>query len=310
MVLQPKPTRPAKAPSLESALQDFLLDGKARQFTTPTLAHYRGRLGSFVRWAAEQDDPPATVAGITPALLRAYLVYLQDRNLASNTQHTHARALRAFLNFCKREGWIKKSPFETVKMPKPDKVDKPAFSDEDVRRIAHACDTAREKALVLLLLDTGVRASELCSLNVGDVDLDTLAVTVRLGKGRKDRTTYIGARSARALGRYLGERIDTTPGAPLFPSESNRNVDGRLTRSGLRRVLMAIGARAGLADVHPHRFRRTFAIYSLRGGMSIYVLARLMGHSDITTLRRYLAIVDTDMQRAHEQAGPVDRLLK
>jgi site-specific recombinase XerD len=310
MVLERRPSRPAKTPSLDKALHEFLLDGRARQFTAPTLDHYRSRLGSFVQWAAAQDDAPATVADVTPRLLRSYLVSLQERNLASNTQHTHARAVRAFLNFCKREGWLKQSPFDAVKMPRADKVEKLAFSDEDVRRLLRACDTARERALLLVLMDTGIRATELCNLDVADVDLDTQAVTVRLGKGRKDRTTYLGARAARAVSRYLAERTDATPSTPLFVSESNRNVDGRLTRSGLRRILDTIGKRAGVADVHPHRFRRTFATWSLRGGMSVYALARLMGHSDIATLRRYLALVEADLQRAHEQVGPVDKMLK
>lgn len=310
MVLVRKPSRPAKTPTLEKAVSEFLLDGKARQFTAPTLEHYRGRLGAFVRWAAAQDDTPLTVADLTPALLRAYLVHLQERNLASNTQHTHARALRAFCNFCKREGWAGVSPFDTVKMPKPDRVQKTAFTENEVRALLRACDTARERALVLVLLDTGLRATELCTLNMGDVDLDALTVTVRLGKGRKDRTTYLGARAARAVSRYLAERTDATPDAPLFPSESNRNLDGRLTRSGLRRVLNIIGKRAGVPDVHPHKFRRTFATWSLRGGMSVYALARLMGHADIHVLKQYLALVDADLQRAHEQAGPVDKVLK
>ena len=220
-------------PTLQFAVREFLLDGRARQFTAPTIDHYRGRLGAFVRWAAEHDA--VTVADVTPSLLRAFLVHLQERGLASNTQHTHARVLRAFLNFCKREGLIAESPFTKVKMPKAAKVDKPALSAADVRRLVRACDKARDLALVLVALDTGARVSELCALNVRDVDLDTLTVTIRQGKGRKDRTCYIGAQTARAVTRYLGERVDLAGGAPLLLSEAPHNLDGRLTRWGLRR---------------------------------------------------------------------------
>jgi integrase/recombinase XerD len=308
MTLEHKPNRPKRSPSIDHALREFLLDGKARQFTAPTIDHYRGRIGAFARWAAEQDPAPAGVAAVTPSHLRAYLVHLQERGLASNTQHTHARALRAFFNFCQREGWLAESPFAKVKMPKADQVDKPAFDETDVRRLLRACENAREKALVLTLLDTGARASELCALNVGDVDLDKQAVSIRQGKGRKDRTSYLGANATRQVSRYLMERGDVRPDAPLFPSESSRNLDGRLTRSGLRRVLMRIGDRAGVANVHPHRFRRTFATWSLRAGMNIYALARLMGHADTETLRRYLAIIEADLQRAHHDAAPGDKV--
>ena len=125
----------------------------------------------------------------------------------------------------------------------------------------------------------------MCNLNVGDVDLDTLAVTIRQGKGRKDRMVYIGARTARAVSRYLGERIDPLDGAPLLLSEAAHNLDGRLSRWGVRTILERLGKVAGVKGVHPHKLRRTFAVTCLRGGMDVYTLARLMGHSDIATLR-------------------------
>lgn len=295
-------------PSLDFALREFLLEGKARQFTPATLAHYRGRLGEFVRFAS--DHGAVSVGDVTPSLLRAYLVYLQGRGLASNTQHTHARVVRAFLNFCRREGLIADSPFDKVKMPRPARVEKAALTADQVRRLARACDKPRDLALLLVALDTGARASEICALNAGDVDLDTLAVTIVQGKGRKDRTVYVGARAARAVSRYLGERVDVATTAPLFLSESFANYDGRLTRSGLRRILQRLGEAAGVAGVHPHQLRRTFAVTCLRGGMDVYTLARLMGHAGIDTLRDYVASIGDELQLAHGKVSPVDRLLK
>lgn len=295
-------------PTLISALREFLLEGRARQFTAPTLAHYRGRVGAFVRWAGEHNA--VALADVTPSLLRAYLVHLQERKLASNTQHTHARALRAFFNFCRREELLTESPFAKVKMPRADKVDKPALAAADVRRLVRACDTPRDLALLLTALDTGARASELCALNVGDMDLDLLTVIIRQGKGRKDRTVYIGARTAAAVSRYLGERDDLATGAPLFLSETQSNMDGRLTRFGLRGIVLRLGKAAGVPGVHPHRLRRTFAVTCLRAGMDVYTLARLMGHSDIATLRDYVASIGDELQRAHGNASPVDRMLK
>lgn len=298
----------AHKPTLDYALREFLLEGKARQFTPATLAHYRGRLGEFVRFAADLDA--IAVGDVTPSLLRAYLVYLQGRGLASNTQHTHARVVRAFLNFCKREGLIAESPFDKVKMPKAAKVEKKALTADQVRQLARACDKPRDLALLLVALDTGARASELCALNAGDVDLETLAVTIRQGKGRKDRTVYVGARAARAVSRYLGSRADVATTAPLLLSESPVNYGARLTRSGLRRILQRLGAAAGVEGVHPHKLRRTFAVSCLRGGMDIYSLARLMGHAGIDTLRDYVASISDELQLAHGKVSPVDRLLK
>ena len=269
--------------TLSAAVREFLLEGRARQFTASTIDHYRRCLSAFTHWAGDQDA--VTVDAVTPSLLRVYLVYLQERGLASHTQHAHARCLRAFLNFCKREGLIPESPFAKVKMPRLAKLDKPALTPADVQRLVRACDKPRDLALLLTALDTGARVSELCNLNVGDVDLDTLAVTIRQGKGRKDRMVYIGARTARAVSRYLGERIDPLDGAPLLLSEAAHNLDGRLSRWGVRTILERLGKVAGVKGVHPHKLRRTFAVTCLRGGMDVYTLARLMGHSDIATLR-------------------------
>lgn len=299
--------------TLHAAVREYLLEGRARQFTAPTIDHYRRCLRAFMRWAAELDAvtlDALTLDAVTPSLLRAYLVHLQERGLASHTQHSHARCLRAFLNFCVRDGLLTESPFAKVKMPRVAKLDKPALSNAHVRLLVRACDKPRDKALLLLALDTGVRVSELCALNVGDVDLDTLSVTIRQGKGRKDRTCFIGARTARAVSRYLGERVTLDAGAPLFLSEAQHNVDGRLSRWGVRTILQEIGKAAGVAGVHPHKLRRTFAVTCLRGGMDVYTLARLMGHNDIATLRHYVASIGDELQKAHGNVSPVDRMLK
>lgn len=151
-----------------------------------------------------------------------------------------------------------------------------------------------------------MRAAELLALNGGDVDEHTKAIFVRQGKGRKDRTVYLGVKARRALLKAWRERKPGA-GAPLWTGLRDGE---RLTESRLRQLLERIGQRAGVEHCSPHTFRRTFALWSLRAGMNIYTLARLIGHEDITVLRQYLALVEVDLRAAHEQASPVDRLLR
>ena len=294
--------------SIDFAIGEFLLDGRARQFTIRTIDHYRARLGTFARWAAQQEPSTVNVNDVTPTCLRSYLVYRQERGLASNTRHTEARALRAFLNFCTREGWLEESPFAKVKMPKADAVQKTALTPAEVKKLIAACETVRARALLLTMLDTGMRAQEVCNLNVGDYDRDRLVLVIRLGKGRKDRNAFITARTARQLGRYLGERNNPNIDEPLFASESQRNYEGRLSRSGLRRILKVIGEDAGVKNCAPHEIRRTFATMALRNGMSMHVLAALLGHADLTMLKRYVAMLQDDLQRDHDKFSPVANL--
>jgi integrase/recombinase XerD len=191
-------------------------------------------------------------------------------------------------------------------MPRLEKKILEAFSADEIRLLLKSCATERDRALCLFLLDTGVRASELVALNVEDIDLKTGMVTVRLGKGQKGRTTYAGARTRKQLRRYFAER-DTLKGRePAFITE---RANKRMTLSGLIQIMGRLQERSGVATCTCHAFRRTFALNCLRNGMNIYVLARLMGHADITILRQYLPLVEDDLQDAHARFGAVDRLL-
>lgn len=287
-----------------SALEIFILDAKARQCTAPTLEHYRSRIGGFDRWLAIHAP---TVGGaldaVTHTHIRTYLAHLVDRGLSSATVHTHGRALRAFLNFCTREGLLAASPFDLVRLGRAAKMPKLPYTQADIDKLLAVADL-RDTAIILTLLDTGMRASECIGLNVND--LVKRRLYIRQGKGRKARTVPIGERSAAAIAAYLSERGPLPPLAPLFASRTNRNMEGRLTRSGLRRILVLLGDAAGVVGIHPHGMRRTFAVWSLRNGMDIFHLQRLMGHEDIETLRGYLALVDDDLRRAHAKFGPVD----
>ena len=106
--------------------------------------------------------------------------------------------------------------------------------------------------------------------------------------------------------RYLQERPDIDPAAPLFTSTGNRP----LTASALEKRLSKIGAKAGVAHVHPHRFRHTFAIEYLRNGGDVFTLQALLGHSSLTMVRYYLQLAQSDVEQAHRRASPVDRWFK
>jgi site-specific recombinase XerD len=290
---------------ISDAVAHFKLDRRAQGFSAGTLRFYSDKLSQFQRWAAGRGV--RSVDQLTPALVRAYLVHLQERKLRDSTVHAAFRALRTFSNFLVAEKLVKTSPLANVHAPKLARRILPAFTSDDVARLLAAAPDARARALVLFLLDTGMRAAECINLNGGDIDLKAGTVRVREGKGRKDRTVYVGPSTRQALLAYFGQEGWPEDGGAVWRSERTGE---RLTDSGLRQVFQALGAAAGVKHCHPHTFRRTFALESLRGGMNIYALAQLMGHSDIHTLKQYLPLVEDDLQTAHDKASPVDRLLK
>jgi len=293
---------PDAAP-LAQAVNSFLLDCVARNLTAATLRFYRQRLGLFVAFSDRAGV--VTPEAITSAHLRAFIASFSSHS--PYYQHQHARTLKTFCGFLVRDGILTVSPMRNVRMPKLPKDVLPPFSPDDAQAILAACEYARDRALILTLLDSGVRAAELLALNVADLDSQTGALRVRHGKGRKDRTTFVGARTRKALTRYLSERPSIKPSDPLFVTLTGGN---RLTFFGLQSLLGRVGRAAGVKPMGAHRFRRTFAIESLRAGMPLPQLAALMGHEGLQVLQRYLRLVTADLQAAHEAHGAVDRLLK
>jgi site-specific recombinase XerD len=161
--------------------------------------------------------------------------------------------------------------------------------------------TKRNKAIILTLLDTGIRASELCSIKVIDLDFKNKQITVN-GKGDKERVLEISSRTAQLIWRYLITRSSELPDkAPLFAGD----FDLPLTRSGLLQLIKRIGKRAGVPNAHPHRFRHTFAINFLRNGGNIYALQELLGHSSLDMVKHYLALSNQDCAAVHRMASPV-----
>lgn len=289
--------------ALRDAYAAFVIARKAQNVTPRTLDYYADTLPPFIAYCEKASIRNADQ--VTAANVRAYLVTMQERGLAPHTVHGSARAIRALLRFCAADGLIDAAPkFQMPKLPKPVL---PAFQPSDVARLLDACLAERDRVIVLFLLDTGLRASELLALNGGDIDPHTGAVLVREGKGQKQRTVYVGARTRRELVKFW-----RTAGHPAAtgPAWCSLTTGERLGGSGLRQMLRQLGERAHVEHCHPHTFRRTFALWSLRAGMNLHTLAALMGHADIGVLRQYLALTGDDLQRAHREAGPVDRMFK
>lgn len=286
--------------SLQVAYKAFILSNQSRNLSQLTQKFYEVELQPFLDWCKEQginktDD-------LTNVSIRSYLA--SKSHLSGHTQHKHARVLRTFSRFLESEGYVSVSPFNGVKMPKLPKLKPEIFTHDQLSEIQKACNTERDKAICLFLVDSGVRASELCTLNYGDVSIKDGTVNVKRGKGNKDRTTFIGQRTRRQLSRYLAERGKLQGKDPLFATDEGK----RLTVYGLSSLMGRLKERTGIEHLNPHKFRKTFAVESLKNGMNIYVLARIMGHEDITVLKHYLTFLDEDLKTAHSKSGVVDNL--
>ncbi len=167
--------------------------------------------------------------------------------------------------------------------------------------------TLRDRAIILVLLDTGLHATELYSLNIGDLDEQSGKLTVKHGygggaKGGKGRLVYLGRSARRALWRYTVSREDKDQeDAPLFAA-GNR----RMGRDTLRQLIVHLGEAAVIKKCHPHRFRHTLAITYLPSAGDVFTLQRLLGHSSLDMVQHYARVAQTDVERAHPRASSAD----
>ena len=271
--------RPTVVESSRSSLlwlycREFLLDRQASNVAAGTLRFYRQKLQPSLDYLAGQGV--TTPDQITPTHLRRFLINLQEAEHTPGGQHAYFRAMRAFLNWLEQEGELDENPVRRVKPPRvPEQLLEPV-SLSSVRALLSTCDRrtelgCRDLAVILALLDTGARAGEMIALNVGDVDLGTGTVLIRCGKGRKPRVTFLGARSLRALIRYLRFRQAVKEDAPLWAGEDGK----RLKYTSLRDIVRRRAKDAGVPPPTLHAFRRGFAILSLRNGADVYSLNRL-----------------------------------
>lgn len=292
---------------LSLAFSDFLLDREARNQTPATLRWYRrcvNLLGDFLR-----AQSVASIEDVTAAHVRRFIVHLSENHTPGGvvTVYTGVRAfLRWYIEEYPRPGW---NPLAKIKPPKRPTERLDPLSLADFSAMVDGCPRRsfngdRDRALLMLLLDTGVRHQELTDLLVGDVDQHTGQVIVRSGKGRKGRAVFIGAKTRRALLAYYRHRESLDNDAALWVKR-----DGDpLTKAGIRMIVRRAADRAGIDAPGMHEFRRAFAINYLRNGGDVATLQRLLGHSSIETVNRYLALVEDDLRAASGKFGVVDNL--
>lgn len=283
---------------LRAALEAFCA-GKAAEGLSPrSIVWYRMIGERLVRhFGAERP-----VDAITPPELRAWLVELRA-TLSPMSVAGYVRGLRALGNWLANDGLAAARALRALANPRvPRRVIEP-LSDADLRRLlAHAGE--RDAAIVLLLLDTGLRVSEVVGIRLGDLRRDGgIKVT---GKGDAERIVPVGGAARRAVGAYLAARGPGAPGERLFLNQA----DAALTPSGISQLLRRLRRRAGVsARCNPHSFRHTFAHNYLVNGGDALTLQRILGHSSFEMVKRYVRLTEVDLAGRHRSASPADRLL-
>ncbi len=227
--------------------------------------------------------------------IRYFLACEKQRGVANSTLENTRSNLSAFFSWLTAEELIQKSPMTAINPIKcPTEIRLP-FSDVEIDALRGACRSLKDRALIEILLSTGVRVDELSQMEIPDVDLANLTVLVKHAKGGKERTTYMSSVCRSHLTKYLGLRKDNQP--YLFVNKNYKQI----TTDGIRYILDSTADRAGVANVHPHRFRRTFATGLAARGMDIQEIQKLLGHSKVDTTLRYIFVDDSQVQASYRK---------
>ena len=298
-------------PTLESIVETYLYSCEVEGKTVRTVQAYRETLGQFVQAAREGGFPRKIVKIKTPQIY-AFLGWVKNRGVSAGTQHRRYRESRAFFSWCVRMGYTTHNPFDGVPNIRPEvKVIQP-FTRADVERLLAHCDLdtefgVRTRAMILLLLDTGIRRAELESLNIDDVDLDAGRAMIRHGKGRKQRVVPFSTEPARALRNYISVYRGSLSGR-LFLGVDRGGGREPLNSSHMGTMFRRLGAELGI-QANPHRFRHTFATWAIEAGAREIDVQYLLGHSTAVMTRRYASTYDASMAaNRHRDFSPVSRL--
>jgi integrase/recombinase XerD len=241
------------------------------------------------------------------------LNHTQDRGLSGHTINCYPRSLRIFFSWLVSEGVIDANPFERVKIPRPPQKVIPTFTDSQIQELLNViclrrAEGYRDHAIILTLLDTGLRVSELCGLKLSNLWLEDGMVKV-LGKGNKERLIPVGKNVQRYLWRYINRYRPEPAGANcdfLFLTREGRP----LNKDRVEKIMAYYGKKAEISGVRcsPHTLRHTAAVRFLRNGGDVFSLQRMLGHTSLEMTRRYCELTDIDVKRTHTTASPVDNL--
>lgn len=308
--------------SLGTLLESFRLSCQTEGKSRYTIEWYLSFVDRFRRFL-EADGRPVPVNQIERSHIRAFIRYLQveartphgNAPLAPATVQAYVRALKAFFAWTAREEYLATNPMDRIPLPKiPVKVLN-TFSAADIEKLAQACQQGagngdRNLCMLMLLLDTGIRVSELTGIELGHVDMALGQIKIIQAKGGRERMVPIGSLVQRLLWRY----IQTGRPCPMTDRITSLFLNDRglpFTRDGVQQMLRRCGRRAGLSGVRcsPHTLRHSFARNYLLNGGDIFSLQRILGHSSLASVRMYVNLFSTDIKKQHQRFSPVDNLV-
>ena len=293
--------------NLHEAYNNFMFEQRVRNNSSATIDFYTATLGGFIDWVTQNTE---TVEELTIKQYKEYIILLSKSGLKSTSVNTHIRAVKAFYNYLIDEELIGDCS-RKLKLIRQSKEEIIPLTDDEISSLLSCFDTSdvlqlRNKCFVLLMLDCGLRRSELTRLKVSDVNLKDNFLLVN-GKGNKQRFVPMGATTAHFLKEYDAFVKDKRSGKPSAPFLLDRFGNG-IDNNVIKMVFQDLKEQSGIQRLHPHLLRHTFATLYLVDGGDLEMLRCILGHSSISITQIYLHLSSNYTLIKSSHNSHVDRM--
>ena len=287
--------------TVKLAIDMYISDSKCRNLSPNTLDLMKYAFKSF----GKSIDSEKNIIEINNISVRQYLFSVIE-NRSPSTAARYWEILRTFFKWCINEEFIETNPMGTIRKPRKNPIIINPLSAQDVEKMINSIGNdfvgIRNKLIISLLFDCGFRATELCSLNIEDIDLDNKTILIRHGKGNKPRLLPYGVFSSKLLMKYLVYRGDLASDSLIINAYGDP-----VDRHSIRQIIERISNKVGL-KVTPHQLRHSCAVAMLRNGSDAFTVQKLLGHSTLLMTRHYSQLADSDLILKHSLYSPADRL--
>ena len=294
---------------VNEAAEEFILEQRIRGNSPATVEYYTFVLKYFIDYAGNIET-----SDVTLTLCKNYCLSLIESDVRSITVQSYVRGARAFLKWLYDNELVEDDICVKFKLPKATKKVIEVLSAEEIKRVFDAItgDTwlaMRNRVIVALMLDSGLRRHEVISLKLPSVNLSDRYIVVERGKGDKQRVVPFGERSAELIEQYLKATSRYNKRDPLIIKESNdKNGYEAVTDVTIKQLFRKLKARSGVSKLRPHILRHTFATYYLENGGNIYTLQSILGHTSLEMVKRYLHLANSRIRRDFPKYSPLDNL--
>ena len=270
---------------------------------------YTYQVGRFIRYCMENEIIDAGVVKVEN--VRMFYIRMQETNNPTSIRNYH-RHINRFFNWLVMEGFIEKTPMINLKPPRKEHKILVPFTIQDIKNMLYVCSgpriiDARNRAIILLFLDTGIRLSEMADMKWEDIEVGGELIKIH-GKGAKERVIRMGKKAQKALYKYLNMLVAKgIQSHNVWLTEEFKPLQSQ----GLQAMVKVICSRAGITGKKrgPHTFRHTFAMHFLRNGGDVFSLQIILGHSKLETVKIYLSMLNSESAiEVHRNASPVDKM--